>query len=74
MNSRVLLGVQAPSLSSLALFLLVGNCNGSPKWMQTLGGSPQSCHSNKTGNTQPKPAPLGSGAVRECVSGITQMV
>lgn len=42
--------------------------------MQTLGGGPQSCHPNKRGNTQPKPAIRDVGAVRECVFGIPQMV
>lgn len=56
MDAMVLLGLQAswPLLSCLAL--AGESCNGSPKWMQTLGGSPWSCHSNKKGNTQHKSA------------------
>lgn len=46
----------------LSCLALAGeSSNGSPKWMQNLGGGPWSCQSNKEENTQPKSA---TGEVR----------
>lgn len=73
-NAMVLLGLQASWPLLLTCLALAGkSCNGSPKWMQTLGGGPWSCHS-KEGNIQPKPVTREVGAVRERVSGIPQRV
>lgn len=70
-NAAMLLGLQASwPLGPGCLALAGESCNGSPKRMQTFGGGPWSGHSNKKGNTHPKPAARDAGAVRECISGI----
>lgn len=73
-NAVVLLDLQASWPFFPTCLALAESFKGSPKWMQTLGGGPWSCHSNKKGNTQPNPAIREVGAVRECIFGIPQIV
>jgi hypothetical protein len=75
MDALLHVGLQASWPLPLACLALgKKSWNGSPKWMQTLGGSPWSCHLNKKANTPPQTSNQGSGGSEEMHIRILQTV